>query len=135
MSMDIEQIREGRWRRVATDRKILKALTKVVQQMIPALAQAERELEEVATAIETRCATDKEKRGSMSSLQDRLRTIVQQAGSQKAVADLTGVNQGTISRILRGSRVGSMRTYEKLVQAYPDLEEVFVSPNIPICTN
>lgn len=61
---------------------------------------------------------------------DGLRKIVSQS-SQIEVATRSGISQSSISRMLRGQRMGNMRTVVRILEAYPELRHFFVSENIP----
>jgi len=65
-----------------------------------------------------------------TGFQRALRDLAQQQ-TQKGVAAKAGLNQATISRLVNGRRMGSMRTMQKLMAAYPELGRLFVPSNIP----
>jgi transcriptional regulator with XRE-family HTH domain len=65
-----------------------------------------------------------------TAFQQALRDLAQQY-TQKGIAAKTGLNQATISRLVNGRRMGSMKTIQKLLVAYPELGRFFVPENIP----
>ena len=56
---------------------------------------------------------------------EKLREIVERS-SQKRVAEAAGLSQSTVCRLLGGSRVGNLKTAMGLMEAYPELMEIFL---------
>jgi transcriptional regulator with XRE-family HTH domain len=66
----------------------------------------------------------------MEELREALQKLVEERG-QAEVARHAGISQATVSRLLRGSRIGTLGTWRKLLAAYPELGRFFLSPNKP----
>jgi len=66
-----------------------------------------------------------------NGLQLALQHIVNKGESQTSVARRLHVSQAAISRILSGSRRGSLDMMSRVVREYPEVQRFFVSPNIP----
>ena len=65
-----------------------------------------------------------------SAIREALQTLVQES-SQAAVAERCGLSQPTISRLLSGQRGGTVSSLRKLLKAYPELQRLFLSRNMP----
>ena len=65
-----------------------------------------------------------------NAFQCALQEIMSKGESQSGVACRLGVSQAAISRLISGSRKGSLDMMSRIVREYPEVQRFFVPPNV-----